>query len=187
MVLTAAVGLVLLVGGLAAVLTAPPTTYQSAATLAIDQPRGIAEAGDAGVIEKLSRLRYKYKGLVGTQVFAQALAGATDRPEGQVAGSLFASVDPSSLLMLVGARTHQKAEARSLANDAAKHLVAYAAKEQEQAGVPPDQRFVFQVVTDAPVAHALGSAGRRWGVVAIVLGLVVLVGAGGAWQLDRRR
>ncbi len=195
-------GAILVVGGLAAVLTAPATTYQSAATLAIDQPKGIAASADAGVIEKLSRLRFKYRGLVGTQAFARGMPGASGTggsgSDGSgsggsgsggsgLGGTLFATVDPSSLLMQVGARGADPTTVRTLAQAAATHLVDYAAQEQERAGVPPEQRFVFQVVTDAPAAHGLGSSARRWGAVAAILGALVLAGAGGTWLLLRRR
>src|SRR5947208_10184047 len=44
--------------------------YQSLALVEIDQPLAIAASPDDGVVAKLSRLRYKYAGLMRTETFA---------------------------------------------------------------------------------------------------------------------
>src|SRR4051812_16120344 len=92
-----------LVGLVAAYATSKAAPrYQSLALVEIDQPRAIAVSPDDGVVAKLSRLRYKYSGLMRTDTFAAPVAQKLGLNVNQVTGSVFAVVDASSLLIGVG-------------------------------------------------------------------------------------
>src|SRR3954454_22429394 len=83
-----------LVGLVAAYATSKAAPrYQSLALVEIDQPRAIAVSPDDGVVAKLSRLRYKYSGLMRTDTFAAPVAQKRGLNVNQVTGSVFAVVD----------------------------------------------------------------------------------------------
>ncbi|MCU1485222.1 MAG: hypothetical protein JWN67_1968 [Actinomycetia bacterium] len=165
-----------LVGGLLAVAVGRRhETYESRAVLAIDQPLAIAASGSGGIVEKLSRLRGKYAGLVRTDVIAEPVAEHTGQSVGAVRGSLLAAADDTSLLLVVGARTPDPARSKRLASAAADEVVAYAAAEQERYSIPKAQQFTFQVVVPAGNAASVTPQRSRQLRVGF-LGL--LVGAG---------
>lgn len=186
--LTIAVPIALLLAAIgAAVVLAGTPTYQSSATLVIDQPRAIAASGDASVIDKLSRLRYKYSGLVDTERITLPVAKQTGVPVDTVAKALYAEVDPLSLLLVVGARSTDASRSRSLAAAAASEVVAYVQQEQQTASIPPNERFTFAVVIPVMKVQKISPTSARAGAVAVALGLVGLGGTLGAVELARRR
>jgi len=151
-------------------------TFQSQAVLEIDQPTAIALSQDDGVIAKLSRLRYKYAGLITTETFATPVARKLGLPIGTVLGELYPIVDPSALVMAVGARTHDRAQAQELANAGAQELVDYTNSEQGALKVPEAAKISFTIVTPAPGAIKIAPSPQR--VVLIGLGAFVFVALG---------
>lgn len=157
----------------------PAAVYESSATLLIDQVRAVSLADDAGLIDKLGRLRFKYAGIVTTQLFTEPLAQELGRPEPAVRGALFARVDPASLLMEVGARGGDPQGVLALAGAAAEHLTEYVRSEQAAAGVAPDDTYTMAIVTPATPAAALtGRSERLAPVAAIGAGILLLAALG---------
>jgi capsular polysaccharide biosynthesis protein len=156
------------------VLAGEPT-FSSEATIAIDQVERIAAAESPDIIDKLSRLRLKYAGLVTTRAVAGPVAEEVDRDEDLVAGSLYSYLYPDSLLLAVGARHRDPAAAEEMARAAADFVVEMAAEEQEEAGVDDADRFELTVVTPAREGARVDQPQQRAGVVALGLGLVLLL------------
>lgn len=166
-----------LAGGGVAAAAMSETRFASASSVAIDQVRGIVIAESPSILEKLSRLRFKYAGLIGTREFSDPVAERLGLPTGVVSRALYAEANPASLVMVVGARSSDADTARSIAQAAGEYLVEYVAAEQEAAGIPPELRFEFRVVTPAYPAVALDEPMRRAGLVAVGLAVVAGVAA----------
>lgn len=166
----------LLVGAVAAVLAVLAAgllalpggpVWQSRATLLIDQPQAIAVSQDPGIIEKLSRLRFKYAGLVGTADFADLV----DDPTAEAGDAqLLASVPPDSLLLHVGARGDRDT-VQGLSDAGAAALIDYVDRELNELELAPEQRFTLTVVSPASAPQRLDGSRRG-------LALATLVGAG---------
>jgi capsular polysaccharide biosynthesis protein len=163
--------------------------WRSEAVLAIDEPQAMAAADDAGVIEKLSRLRYKYVGLVGTERIAVPVATRLGRPVGDVRGELSASASPSDLLVHVYGSAGTSSEAQAVAAALATELPTYVDEEQTDNAIPAAQRVVLTVadttskpVRVSPSRHRVLGAGL---VVGLVVALLVL-GAFAALSRSRR-
>ncbi len=167
------VGVVLGVGRLS-----EPSTYQSSAVVMIDQPRAIAAVPSPGVLEKLSRLRLKYAGLLRTRELQAPIAESVGVAPGVVASTLQVNVSGESLLLQLAGRSADPDRAEAVARAAADQLIAYAEQEQTDAGIPGDQRFAFRVVTPAETARDVTDQRARLApLVASALGLVVALGA----------
>jgi hypothetical protein len=163
------------------------TRHESTAVLLIDQPAGLSVAQDAGLIDKLSRLRFKYAGLVTTATFAEQVASAAGTSAEETQEALFSTADPGSLLLHVGARHDDPLEARELAGAAAQEVVQYAAEEQAEAAVPDENRFAFQIVTPAIEGQRMPDPLDRYGIAATILGgALALASALGLMLLPRR-
>lgn len=186
--MTLAVAVLLVAGGIVLLTLVEATgEYESSSTLLIDQPRALSVADDSGLIDKLSRLRFKYSGLVTTARFAELVAPEVGLPEEEVRESLFSRVDTESLLVEVGARGPDPDRTRVLADAAAEALVDYVEQEQEEADVPDPLRFFFSIVTPADEGEPLPDPADRYGAAAIVAGVLLLIGAAVALVVLPRR
>lgn len=175
--MTVVLALLLVVGGVVLLTVVEATSeHESSSTLLIDQPRALSIADDAGLIDKLGRLRFKYTGLVTTARFAELVSADVGLPEEDVRDSLFSRVDPDSLLVQVGARGPDPDETRVIADAAAEALVDYVDEEQEEADVPEGRRFFFSIVTPADEGEPLPDPADRYGAAAIVAGALLLLG-----------
>lgn len=155
-----------------------PATYQSSAVVMIDQPRAIAAVPSPGVLEKLSRLRLKYAGLLRTRELQAPIADAVGVTPGVVASTLQVNVSGESLLLQLAGRSADPERAEAVARTAADELIAYAEQEQSEAGIPADQRFAFRVVTPAETARDVTDQRARLApLVASALGVIVALGA----------
>lgn len=167
------------VAGLAARSASP--TWQSTAILDIDQPRVVAAARDPAVIDKLSRLRYKYVGLVKTDRIAGPVAQALGEDVADVRKRLDAGAIPSDLLIRVGGTGADPAEARRTSDALAVALADYVAKEQADDGIPSEDRVMVEVVDVAAPALQIGPARGAVGLAALfgggVAGGLALLGA----------
>jgi capsular polysaccharide biosynthesis protein len=167
----------IIVGFIAAIATKHGTkTFQSQAVLEIDQPTAVALSTDDGVIAKLSRLRFKYAGLINTETFAAPVAEKLGLPVGAVLGTLYPIVDPTTLIMAVGARSHDRTQAQQLANAGAQELVDYTKTEQDALNVPSTAKISFRIVT--PAGQAIRTAPTDQRVSLIGLGAFAFVAAG---------
>jgi capsular polysaccharide biosynthesis protein len=187
LVLTAVVAVVL--GGLVTLYAATrPASYRSVSVLEIDQVNAIAGSGDEGVLAKLGRLRYKYAGIVTTDAFAAPVAQQAGLATPAVHGALFASVDPTSLLMSVGAISGSPGEAQRISQIAATQLVTYVGREQTTARIPSNQQVTFTVLSQASQGVRVAPNRKRALLVGALTALaVVVVGAVVADLLHRRR
>jgi uncharacterized protein involved in exopolysaccharide biosynthesis len=164
--------------GLLAAFAARHTTptFQSQALLEIDQPHTLAVSTDEGVIAKLSRLRFKYAGLIRTQTFAGPIATKTKLPLGTVAAALFVGVDPDTLVLSLGARTHDRKQTQIIAAAGAQELIDYTEREQASLKVPLDSQITWTLVTPASVAARISPTDQR--AVLVGLGAFVFVTGG---------
>lgn len=179
------------VGVLAAVATAfaasgKPPVYRDGVTLLIDQPKAIAGSVDSGVLDKLGRLRYKYAGLVRTDVVVSPVARQLDLPEGAVRGGLAAQVDPASLLMTVSGSADAPGRSRELASAGADAVIAYAEREQRAAGIAPAQQFTFSVVVPAGTPTKISAQTRRVVGESLIAGILAAAVGSGVVLLTRR-
>lgn len=183
-----ALGAGLIVGIAAAFATRHTTpTFQSQALLEIDQPHAVAVSVDDGVIAKLSRLRFKYAGLLRTQTMAVPVAQKTNLPLGEVANAIFVAVDPDTLVLSVGARTHNRDDTQKIAAATAQELIDYTRHEQASLKVPATSQLTWTLVTPATPAVKISPTQQRS--VLVGLGAFVFV-TGGAlafgylWRRD---
>jgi uncharacterized protein involved in exopolysaccharide biosynthesis len=151
-------------------------TFQSQALLEIDQPHALAISADDGVIAKLSRLRFKYAGLLRTQTFAQPVATSLGLPVGLVANALYSGVDSETLVMAVGAKTHNRDQTQKIAVAAAQELINYTQREQAKLRIPVADEVSFSLVTPASPAVKVSPTHQR--IVLVALGAFVFVTAG---------
>ena len=167
----------IVIGLLAAFATRHTTpTFQSQALLEIDQPHTLAVSTDEGVIAKLSRLRFKYAGLIRTQTFAVPVATKTGLPLGTVAAGLFVGVDPDTLVLSLGARTHDREQSQRIAAAGAQELIDYTKREQASLKVPVDSQITWTLVTPASVSARISPTDQR--AVLVGLGAFVFVTGG---------
>lgn len=167
------------VAGVLAASVAP--TWQSTAVLDIDQPLLVASSNDSSVLEKLSRLRFKYVGLVGTERIALPVAEALDEDVEQVRDRLGATAEPTDLLLRVTGTAEDPQRARRTADELATVLTDFVEKEQEDDGVPLPQRVRLEIVDVALPAEQIGPARGQIAVIGVLSGALlagaVLVGA----------
>ena len=161
-------------------------TFQSQALLEIDQAHALAASPDDGVVAKLSRLRFKYAGLVRTQVFAAPVATNTKLPLGAIGGALYAGVDPNSLLLAVGARSGDRTRAQTIAAAGAQELIDYAHTEQTANQIPSAEQVTFSIVTPAGPGAKVSPTHRRIYLVGLGAFLFVAAGTVGFGYLWRR-
>ncbi len=162
-------------------------TYESSAVLLIDQQPAVFQTGDEGLLGKLSRLRYKYVGLVHTEAFARPVADDAGLPLPVVQGGLFATANPDNLLIVVTASLHDAADARQVAQLAADHLVDYIENEQFDAKVPANEQVSLSVVNAATPPVQTEPSTKKVVLEALITFLAITVaGAVGADLLRRR-
>lgn len=134
-------------------------TYRSTALLSIDEPQALAASDDAGVIDKLSRLRAKYVGLVGTTRITEPVASAL----GVDAGSLHlaATATPDDLLIHVSATSSDRAQAHRVADALAAALVTYVQNEQQSESIAAPRQVQLAVVEPADAGIKVDPQGAR--------------------------
>lgn len=133
----------------AALALTQPARYESQATLVIDSPRELATAADDGVVNKLSRLRFKYAALVGTPRIAEPAARAAQVPLAAVYEDVQVRMGEGTLELATVATTDDAAASQRIAQAVAVELQRYVEDEHERFGIAPDRRFRFEIVADA--------------------------------------
>ncbi len=155
-------------------------TFSSSSLVTIDAPRAVAAAGDNGILQKLSGLRFKYAGLVPTDLLAVPVADRLKVPVEQVRGRLSASLQATDLLMRLTCRGTELAKTRTCAGALAQSLVDYVAKEQADNAIPVAQRIVVTQVQQPVFSIRVGAnRSRTIGLasLAAVLAAAVVLGA----------
>lgn len=163
----------------AVLLTSP--TYESQATLAIDQPSAVAQSPDTGIIDKLDRLRLKYAGLADTQPVLGPVAAELGMPLDDLRDESTVVIGPQSLLMFATATASDEADAERRAQAFAEGIAAYAEREQTRNGIPETDRYRFTVIEDAsgaskvsPTARTATAAAALAAMAAVAIAYVVL-------------
>ena len=176
------------VGVIAASLTSSRApTYASTAKLLINQPRALSLADSDGVVLKLSRLRLKYIGLVGTPVIDNPVAAQLKRSPADLGGLLDAVAPTQNLNINVIGISADPQTAQQLAQAAAGQLAAYATREQVADGIPPNERFILTMIAPAdPATKAAGSRSRPI-FVGFGAGVIAAAAVAGGLYLQRRR
>ena len=178
--------LIAMVAGYEIAARRAPTYVASAATM-LDQPLPVADSQDAGVIDKLARLRLKYAGLVRSDAVVDVAAKSAKVPRDTVAATLIARVDQGSLLLYVGASSTRPGRAVTVANALATSLRAYVEHEQTRAQIAPRDRIELAIVAPARHAQAILPTRRQKLLTAFGAGLVAFVVLGGVLDVMRRR
>ena len=186
MLLATVVGIA--VGVVAASVTSTRApTYASTAKLLINQPRALSLADSDGVVLKLSRLRLKYIGLVGTPVIDNPVAAQLKRSPTNLGGLLDAVAPTQNLNINIIGISPSPQTAQQLAQAAAGQLAAYATREQIADGIPPNERFILTVIAPAdPATKAAGSHSRPV-FVGFGAGVIAAGAVAGGLYLQRRR
>ncbi len=174
--LLAALAFVLGAAVAGAVTASAAPTWQSTAVLDVDQPLVVAAADDSAVLDKLSRLRFKYAGLVGTERLALPVAEELGEDVEDVRDRLGSSAEPADLLLRVTGTAEDPDTARRTADAAARVLADFVEKEQVDDQVPAPQRVVLAIVDVAAPAERVGPA-RGQILVSAVLAGALLAGA----------
>jgi hypothetical protein len=157
------------------------TTYTATALVSVDEPRAVAAAGDGGVLDKLSRIRFKYVGLVPTDKLAVPVAERLSQPVDLVRGRLSASASPVDLLLRLSCTEPQARPARRCADALAASMVAFVTQEQASQGIPAAQQLVMAQVQAAGPPAATGPHRSRTAGLALLAGLLaaaVVLGVG---------
>ena len=172
-----AVAVGLAAGVVAAVVTAVlllqgATIWTSQTTMIVDDPYGVATAGDEGQLLKLSELRFKYADLASTVAIGQPVATQLDVPVGVVLGATTVEVPDNSLLMSVVGRWTTPGFARQLSQSMAQGISDYVRAENKANGVPAGDQFSASVIGSASPATASRPSRSK----AAAAALVVFVG-----------
>lgn len=162
-------------------------TYQATAAIYFDQPREVADAADAGTIQKLSQIRLLYGGLVKTDVMTKPIADRTGLPQGLIASSVFTTTQPNSLLLVVGAQRPNTTQAKLIAEDLAEQVAGYVKEVQDTAKVPQTKQVVATIVLHPHRATQTSPTNKRRLSVAILTGILVFAIVLGVGALVRRR
>lgn len=176
------------VGVIAASLTSRRApTYSSTAKLLINQPQALSLADSDGVVLKLSRLRLKYIGLVGTPVIDNPVAVELKRSPAELGGFLDAIAPAQNLNINVVGISANPQTAQELAQAGAQQLAVYATREQVADGIAPNERFILTLIAPAdPATKAAGSRSRPI-FVGFGAGVIAAGAVAGAFYLQRRR
>jgi capsular polysaccharide biosynthesis protein len=184
--LTAVVGIA--VGVIAASLTGSRApTYASTAKLLINQPQALSLADSDGVVLKLSRLRLKYIGLVGTPVIDNPVAAQLKRSPAELGGLLDAVAPTQNLNINVIGISANPQTAQQLAQAAAQQLAAYATREQITDGIAPKERFTLTMIAPADSATKAAGSHARPIFVGFSAGLLAAAAVAAGLYLQRRR
>lgn len=183
-----ALALALLAGaGAALYQNSRPATYQSAATLLIDQPLTVAVADNDGPLAKLQRLRYQYASLLPTDLIAGPVGRQLNLPTATVEGSLSSVVNPVSFTLVVVARGGDAGRTSLIAQAAASQLTSYVAQQQQDASIPQTSRVVLTEVVTPRAGVKVAPTTNKEVVSAVVAFVVVGLGFLILADLLRRR
>ena len=183
--LAALVSAVVVSAVLLGALLSATQVWSSTAVLSIDQPGAIAASDDSGVIDKLSRLRFKYVGLVETDRIASPVAESLDEPLEDVRDRLAGEAELQNLLIKATGTDDTADGAERTAAALAEALVAQVEADQEAVAAPPALKVSLTVVRPAGDAEQIAPSRVRALAVALVLGLVAGAVVGGALLLRR--
>lgn len=108
-------------------------------------------------------------------------------PPGLVGRSLYALTDQQSLLLAIGARTHDGDQARLIAQAASQYLTTYVRDEQTRNAIPEAQQITFSIATPAGAAVRTAPTRRREVLVAVFVFIFATGAVAGLAFAGRRR
>lgn len=138
-----------------------PTVWTSQTVMLIDQPYGIAVAGDSGVLLKLESIRLKYQGLAATNAIAGPVATKYGLPVSTVEASTAVVLPPDSLLLHVYGDWSSPAIAQNPSAAVAAEITSYVQNDDVQYKIPAADQFTITVVDPAAPATASGPSTPR--------------------------
>jgi capsular polysaccharide biosynthesis protein len=163
----------LVVGFLTSALVQAKTpVYRSSAVLLMDQPGAISLSQGDGVVLKLSRLRLKYVGIVGTEVINQPVSKQLRLRADRLGGVVTATAPGDNLNIVITSQTTTKARAVPLAAATATQLQHYLDNEQTLARIASNVRLHLTLVQPASAAAESGNGDHRRAVVGIAAGVL---------------
>ncbi len=171
----------LLLGTAGAVSTlGTPVTWTSQTVMILDDPYGLAAAGDEGPLLKLNEVRAKYASLAGTYAIAQPVALRLGIPVGEVLGHESAVPSPDALLLVVTATWTDAPDAEKLSAATAAELTSYVQSENAAYAIPTTDQFLLRTVDPTgPAVPSRPSKGRAatqlagWGLGGFAVGFVL--------------
>jgi hypothetical protein len=149
--------------------------YSSRTVMSIDQPYGIATAGDEGILLKLVTLRIKYQGLASTDAIAGPVATKLGLPITDVLSATSVVLPADSLLLVVTATWTNGDEAQRLSSAVAAEITSYVKSENAQYVVPAADQFLIHTVDPTTRAAVSTPSHRKSAADAIGLALVTLI------------
>ena len=149
--------------------------YSSRTVMTIDQPYGIATAGDEGLLLKLVTLRIKYQGLASTNAIAGPVATKLGLPVNDVLSATSVVLPPDSLILVVTATWTNPSVAKHLSSDVAAEITSYVKAENTQYVVPAADQFLIHTVDPTTSATKSTPSHRKSAADAVGLALVTLI------------
>jgi capsular polysaccharide biosynthesis protein len=183
--IAAVLALIATVGAYEVVKKQSPS-YRAQAAVSLDQPLKLAQSNSSGEIDKLSRLRTTYIGVIRFDSVVSAVAKETKLTNSQVRKRVFAAADPASLLLIIGANDRTGPSARRLATAMADQVIVYIQQSQDQAKVPTQDRITAHVVVTPDSATLTDPTTRKALTTGIVTGILVFFVIVGIGTLLRR-
>lgn len=147
--------------------------YASQTGMIVDEPYGIATAGDEGLLVKLVAVRAKYQGLATTDAMAGPVAAKLGLPVDKVLSAISVATPPDSLALDITATWTNAHEAERLSSAMAAEIITYVHNENLQYGIPGADQFVIHTVNPTTAATLSTPSHRKSAADAIGLALVV--------------
>ena len=149
-----------------------PTSYTSRTVMLIDDPYGLAVAGNYTTFLQLDSLRFKYADLVDTTLIAQPVANELHLSFNDVAEAASTFLPTQSLLMNVDATWSSPKEAQVISEAVATELSNYVKREVATYNIPPPSAFTLSVIDPASAAVSHGPSSRK--ALTLAIGLAIL-------------
>lgn len=151
------------------------TIWTSRTVMTIDDPYGLATAGDEGILIKLELLRLKYQGLATTDAIATPVAEKLQLPVDEVLAQSSVTVPDDSLLISVNGTGTSPGTAQRISSAVADELTSYVQNENTTYAVPPGDRFFIAQVDPTTAATPSTASHRKSAADAVGLGILGLV------------
>jgi capsular polysaccharide biosynthesis protein len=180
--------LALVVAAAAALLVSHrPAQYVATSATLLDQPIAIALSQDAGTVDKLSRLRFKYAGILHSDAVLDRVSRDVNVSHDDLVNGLFTRGDPESLLLFISAENSNKAKAVQTANALSTELAGYIDREQLGAKIAARDRISLKVVAPARKAARILPSRRAQLTAALGAAIATFALVLAIAELQRRR
>jgi capsular polysaccharide biosynthesis protein len=164
-----------------------PTVWTSRTMMLVDQPYGIAVAGDQGLLLKLESVRLKYQGLAATNAIAGPVAAKLGLPVAAVEATTTVQLPADSLILEVYGQWSSPGEAQRLSAAVASQISTFVQSEAAQYKIPAADQFTITVVDSASPGVPSGPSHSKAATVALGLAVAGFVLGFVLTQLVRNR